>query len=144
MENNNIFDLYITTAEENILKLEIMKLIAVGVDGEFQILKNHVPFLTRLVPGYIYYESSEGIKDGVIVTGGIIEVQPLKVFIFADTVTRSFETDLEEVIKSRESTKKDIDSCVKEKNNVNIASLKIELLVISAKLRLLQQLNKKN
>ncbi len=138
------FKLNISTVEKEICSIVVTKLIANGVDGEFQVLRNHVPFLTKLVPGCVFFvDVVTNNIDGIVLSGGIIEVQPGQVFIFADTAVRSNEIDYE---KSRRD---EIDMMYKlrlieEKNfdKKEYESVKVDLLLASAKLMLLKQLKK--
>jgi F-type H+-transporting ATPase subunit epsilon len=141
----SFFKLSIATVEKEICSLDVLSFFAHGVDGYFQILKDHVPFLTKLLPGCVFYtNASDGKREGIVLSGGLVEVQPKCVFVFADVVIRSFEIDYEKVkieefemahklsvLKSSPLFKKD-----------SYELLKAELLLASAKLSLIKNIKK--
>ena len=133
MKNNSIlfFKLNIATVEKEICAISIIKLIAVGVDGEFQILRNHAPFLTRLVPGCVFYiDVINNQWDGLVLSGGILETQPGQVFIFADTVVRSTEIDFENLKKEEIEMLSKLSLIKKDSNDkINYDSVKTNLLL---------------
>lgn len=135
----SFFKLNIITIEEEVFSKDVCKFMATGVDGEFQILKNHTPFLTKLVPCCVYYEDSLGRYNGYVVLGGIVDVQPWGVTVFADTIIRSASLDEAAVVAAKENTLREL-SLSKEKQSLSYDTLKTELLVASAKLRLLKEM----
>lgn len=135
----SFFKLNIITVEEEILSKDVCKFTATGVDGEFQILKNHTPFLTKLLPCCVYYEDSLGRCNGYVVLGGIVDVQPWGVTVFADTIIRSVSLDEAAATVAKENTLKELSS-YKDKQSLSYDALKMELLVASAKLRLLKEM----
>ena len=60
-----------------------------GQEGELGILPGHVPLLTRIRPGAVRITTTEGAQENVFVAGGILEVQPDRVTVLADTAIRS-------------------------------------------------------
>ncbi len=61
--------------------------------GEVGIAPRHAPLLTALKPGEIRVEDTEGKEHFYYITGGLLEVQPHKVTVLADTALRGEELD---------------------------------------------------
>lgn len=143
MENLS-FKLSITTATKEICSRDVSKLIATSTDGQFQILRNHVPFLVKLIPGCIFFEDIKFKKlEGLVLSGGILEFQPGQAFIFADSVIRTDDIDLEKSKKEEESLLQklfEIKNTIFEKKTYDFT--KNELLLASAKLHLIKQIQR--
>lgn len=136
---STLFRLSVVTVSEEIFSKNVSKFVATGVEGEFQVLAKHTPFLTTLVPGFMYYEDSTGERAGLVISGGIVEVQPWGVVVFADTVVRSDELDKDAVLLAKNSTLNAL-SAIKDQKSVSYVTLRTELLLASAKLRLIKEM----
>lgn len=56
-----------------------------GIDGSFEILKNHAPFISALKKGKIKIRKSKESKDEFFeINGGVIEVLNDKVLVLAE------------------------------------------------------------
>lgn len=103
------FHLEIITPEKVFSTEEVNSLEVPGVDGEFQILAGHTPFLTGIAVGPLVYKIRDK-KTFVSVSGGFCEVQPHKTVILAHTAERSDKINIERAKKAQERAKKRIDS----------------------------------
>ena len=66
--------LNISSPDGKIFSGEVVSLILRGVEGEFAILADHIPFITSVVPGKCIIELEDGtVKDGQN-EGGMITV----------------------------------------------------------------------
>ena len=90
--SDNLFHLEIITPEKVLVTEDIDSIEAPGVDGEFQILAGHTPFLTGLTTGPVILHKS-GKKTFVSISGGFCEIQPKKTIILAHTAELSHEID---------------------------------------------------
>ena len=105
--------------------------VARSPEGEFAILRGHIPFLAALVPGVVKVVS-EGSSDVYFVTGGILEasgpMDDYHVIVLADDAARGDEIDLEEarqrLIRARGS-EEDIDERVEAE--IRSALARVEL-----------------
>ena len=86
------YHLEIITPEKVLVSGEIDSLEAPGVDGEFQILAGHTPFLTGLIIGPVIYSKS-GKKKFVSISGGFCEVMRRRTVILAHTAELYHEID---------------------------------------------------
>ncbi|WP_341654846.1 F0F1 ATP synthase subunit epsilon [Blattabacterium cuenoti] len=59
----------------------IISIIAPGIQGYFQILKNHAPFISILKNGFLKLESKKDIKKEIKIEGGILQVKKNIIFV---------------------------------------------------------------
>ena len=84
----------IVSAEQQIFSGEASMVIAPGEGGELGILPEHMPLLTRIKPGTVRIQPAAGGEEEVIyVSGGMMEVQPDRVTVLADTSVRAHDLD---------------------------------------------------
>lgn len=96
------FYLDIVSAEAEIYSGEASRVFVSGVIGDLEIAPNHAPLLTKLLPGPVRIKDMNGNEDVVYVTGGIIEVQPRRTTILADTVVRAMDFNEAEAVKAKQ------------------------------------------
>ena len=83
----------IVSAEEEIFHGDVTMVVASGEMGELGIAPRHAPLITRLKPGKLVLTLADGEKLDIVVSGGILEVQPQVVSILADTAVRAEDLD---------------------------------------------------
>jgi F-type H+-transporting ATPase subunit epsilon len=84
----------IVSAEQQIYSGQAQRVIAPGEAGELGILPEHIPLLTRVKPGVLRILPAEGGEEEIIyVSGGMMEVQPDRVTVLADTSVRAHDLD---------------------------------------------------
>jgi len=83
----------IVSAEQQVYSGEAGMVIAPGESGELGILPEHVPLLTRLKPGTVRIQKPGAEEEVIYVSGGMMEVQPDRVTILADTSIRAHDLD---------------------------------------------------
>jgi F-type H+-transporting ATPase subunit epsilon len=93
--------LEVVTPDRLVLSEDVEYIGAPGVQGEFGVLSNHIPFLSALGIGSLYYKK-DGKRFYVFVAGGFAEVSPNKVTILAEISERAEEIDIARAKKARE------------------------------------------
>ena len=96
----------IVSAEDEIFHGEAELLVATGELGELGIAPRHAPLITRLKPGKLVLTKPDGEKLDIVVSGGILEVQPQVVTILADTAIRAADIDEAAVRKAKEEAER--------------------------------------
>jgi F-type H+-transporting ATPase subunit epsilon len=91
----------IVSAEEEIFHGEVTMVVATGEMGELGIAPRHAPLITRLKPGKLVLTLADGEKLDIVVSGGILEVQPQVVTILADTAIRARDIDEAKVLAAK-------------------------------------------
>lgn len=81
------FAVEIITPESIFLKDYVEMIVLPGVEGEFAILKNHVPFISELKPGFITIYEGNRIVKTFEVKGGFAEVTHDSCSIVTESIT---------------------------------------------------------
>ncbi len=103
----NLIKLEIVTPDRNLLTEEVEYVGAPGVSGEFGVLPNHVPFLSALGIGSLFFKQN-GKRYYVFVSGGFAEVTPTKVTVLAEVAEKADEISVERAKKAREKAERRI------------------------------------
>ena len=130
----------IVSAEGEIYTGEASIVFAPGQMGELGITPRHAPLLTGLKPGGVRVQPAEGGDELFFyVSGGMIEIQPTKITVLADTAMRAKDLDEAAAAEARrraEEMLKDRDSAI------DIAHAQAELSQALAQQQLLAKLPK--
>lgn len=95
----------IVTQERTVFSGEADSVNVPGSEGRLGILPNHTALLTTLSFGEVVVRA-RGEETFYAIGGGIIEVQPDKVIILADSAEQADEIDLERAQEARERAEK--------------------------------------
>ena len=91
----------IVSAEEEIFHGDVVMVVATGEMGELGIAPRHAPLITRLKPGKLVLTMADGEKIDIVVSGGILEVQPQVITVLADTAIRAENIDEAAVLAAK-------------------------------------------
>ena len=92
----------IVSAEGEIFSGEAEMVFAPGQLGEIGIAPRHAPLLTDLKPGEVRIQPPEGEERVFYVSGGILEVQPQRVTVLANSALRAEDLDETAALEARE------------------------------------------
>ena len=130
----------VVSAEESIFSGEARFVALPGEAGELGILPGHIPLITRIKPGAVRIEKADGGEEFVFVAGGILEVQPNRVTVLADTAIRGH--DLDEA-KATEAKKLAEEAMKNAKSDIDFAAAQSEFATMAAQLAAIQKLRRK-
>ncbi len=130
----------VVSAEEQIFSGEAKFVALPGEGGELGILPKHTPLITRIKPGAVRIERADGTEEFVFVAGGILEVQPNRVTVLADTAIRG--KDLDEA-KAAEAKKLAEEALKNAKSEIDLAKAQSELAIQAAQIAALRKFLKK-
>jgi F-type H+-transporting ATPase subunit epsilon len=112
-----------------------------GEVGELGILPRHTPLITRIRPGAVRIQRACDLEEEFIfVVGGIVEVQPGRVTVLADTAIRGKDLDEAKATESRRLAEAAVQGA---KNALDLAKAESELAILIAQLAALHRLRKK-
>jgi F-type H+-transporting ATPase subunit epsilon len=95
----------VVTPDRKLLSVEADVVVLPGVEGQFGVLSGHVPFLSALDIGEMYYR--DGAKTEYLsVSGGFAEVTGKKVTIVAEAAELGREIDIERARRAMERAEK--------------------------------------
>jgi F-type H+-transporting ATPase subunit epsilon len=131
----------IVSAEQAIFSGEAEMVVAPGEAGELGILPEHTPLLTRIKPGTVrIIPGSEGTEEVIYVSGGMMEVQPDRVTVLADTSVRAHDLDEAKAMEAERLAKEAIAS---RSGAMEIAKAQAELAEAVAQLAAIRKLRQK-
>lgn len=108
--------------------------------GEVGITPRHAPLITKLNPGEVRVKVSNTENPSFFVSGGMLEVQPHKVTILADTAIRAKDIDEAAVLEAKMKA----EEALKDKTNrMDYAAAQSQLAVAIMQLRTLERLRKR-
>jgi F-type H+-transporting ATPase subunit epsilon len=97
--------LEVVTPERQVVSTEVDIVVLPGVEGQFGVLVNHIPFLSALEIGEMYFRKG-GQVDFIFVGGGFAEVTGDKVTVLVDSAERGKEIDVERAKRAKERAEK--------------------------------------
>jgi len=97
--------LEVVTPDRLVLSTEADVVVCPGVEGQFGVLVGHIPFLSALEIGEMYYRKG-GQTEYLAVSGGFAEVTGEKVTIVAESAEKGREIDVERAARALERAEK--------------------------------------
>ena len=132
------FHVDIVSAEQAIFSGEAEMLIAPGEGGELGILPEHMPLLSRIKPGTLRIKGAGTAEEEVIyVSGGMMEVQPDRVTVLADTSVRAHDLDEAKALEAERLAK---EALTNRTGALEIAKAQAELAEAAAQLAAIRKL----
>ena len=130
----------IVSAEGSLFSGQGEMIYAPAVMGEIGIAPRHAPLVSRLMPGDVRVDPGQGKPmEHFYVSGGIIEVQPFRVTIMADTGIRA--ADLDE-LAAKEAKQRAEAALANNSSKMELAKAQAELVEAMAQLRAIEKLRK--
>jgi F-type H+-transporting ATPase subunit epsilon len=131
----------VVSAEEEIFSGEAKFVALPGDMGELGIYPRHTPLITRIKPGAVRIQRADnGEEELVFVAGGILEVQPDRVTVLADTAIRG--RDLDEA-KAREARDRAQEAMRNAKTDIDLARAQGELAAMAAQIAAITRFRRK-
>jgi F-type H+-transporting ATPase subunit epsilon len=138
-ETSNTIYVDIVSAEGEIFSGPAKMVFAPGSQGELGIAPRHAPLLTLLKAGEVRVQPPEGEEQAFFVGGGVLEVQPRKVTVLADTALRAKDLDEAAALAAKQRA----EEALKEKvDKIEQAEALAELARAAAQLKLIERLRK--
>ena len=133
-------DVDIVSAEGEIHSGVAQMVFAPAKMGEVGIAPRHAPLLTTLKPGEVRVEDTEGKEHFYYITGGLLEIQPHKVTVLADTALRGDQLDEAAALAAKQEAERALEGVSEE---TDLARAQAELAEAEARYRAAQKLKGK-
>ncbi|MGI9235874.1 MAG: F0F1 ATP synthase subunit epsilon [Woeseiaceae bacterium] len=130
----------IVSAEGEIFSGEAGMVFAPARMGEVGIAPRHAPMLTALKPGEVRVQDPEGQEQSFYITGGMLEVQPTRVTVLADTALRGDQLDEAAALSAQHEAEEALKGASQE---TDVARAQAELEEARARYRAAQKLQGK-
>jgi len=130
----------IVSAEEQIYSGMADMVIAPGEGGELGILPEHAPLLTRIKPGTVRIQQGGQDTEVIYVSGGMMEVQPDRVTVLADTSIRAHDLDEAKALDAERQAK---EALANRTGALEVAKAQAELAEAAAQLQAIRKLRQR-
>jgi F-type H+-transporting ATPase subunit epsilon len=128
----------VVSAEESIFEGEAEFVALPGESGELGIYPQHMPLITRIKPGAVRIKLvGKTEEEFVFVAGGILEVQPNRVTVLADTAIRGHDLDEAKADEARKSAEEALHN---RSADIDYAQAQAELASAMAQLAAIRKL----
>ena len=121
----------VVSAEESIFSGEAKFVALPGENGELGILPQHTPLITRIKPGAVRIQKTDGQEEFIFVAGGILEVQPHGVTVLADTAVRGKDLDEAKAAEAKAAAEEALKNA---KSDIDLAAAQAELATLAAQI----------
>lgn len=130
----------VVSAEKEVFSGDAQFVALPGESGELGILPGHTPLITRIKPGAVRIQMSDGTEELVFVAGGVLEVQPNHVTVLADTAIRGDDLDEARALEAKARA----EAILADNNSdIDYARAQSELSVAVAQIAALHKMLKK-
>ena len=131
----------VVSAEASIFSGEATFVALPGEDGELGILPRHTPLITRIKPGAVRIKRADnGEQEFIFVAGGILEVQPGRVTVLADTAIRGHDLDEAKAVEAKRLAEEAMKNA---KSDIDLARAQGEFAMMAAQIAAIAKLRKK-
>ena len=127
----------IVSAEGEIHSGDAAMVFAPASMGEVGIAPRHAPMLTTLKPGEVRVQDADGNEEAFYITGGMLEIQPTKVIVLADTALRGDQLDEAAALAAQREAERALEGASQE---TDLARAQAELEEARARYRAAQKL----
>jgi F-type H+-transporting ATPase subunit epsilon len=129
----------IVSAEGEMFSGAASMLFAPASEGDVGIAPRHAPLLSLLKAGEVRVKTPDGEEHHFFVGGGVIEVQPAKVTILADTAMRAKDIDEAAALAAKQRA----EEALRDKaGHITLAEAQAELARAIAQIKLIERLRK--
>jgi F-type H+-transporting ATPase subunit epsilon len=108
-------------------------------EGDIGVAPRHAPLLTLLKAGEVRVKTPEGEEHSFYVGGGVLEIQPKRVTVLADTAARAKDLDEAAAIAARQRAE---EALAGQTDKVTQAEALAELARVVAQLKMIERLRK--
>jgi F-type H+-transporting ATPase subunit epsilon len=130
----------IVSAEQSIFSGAAEMVVAPGEGGELGIMPEHAPLLARIKPGTVRILNAGSEEEVIYVSGGLMEVQPDRVTVLADTSVRAHDLDEAKAMEAERAAR---DALTNRTGALEVAKAQAELAEAAAQLAAIRKLRQK-
>ena len=129
----------VVSAEGEIFSGPAKMVFVPASEGDIGIAPRHAPLLSLLKAGEVRIQTPEGAEHLIFVGGGVLEIQPKKVTVLADTALRAKDIDEAAALAAKQRA----EEALKDKvDAISQAEALAELTRAAAQLKLIEKLRK--
>jgi F-type H+-transporting ATPase subunit epsilon len=102
------FHFELVSPERLMFSGEVEAVIVPGTEGQFTVLKDHAPLMTRLKPGIVEVDETASKKSRLFVRGGFADVAPSGLTILAEVAMPVEEFDAAAITAQIKDAEEDV------------------------------------
>ncbi len=129
----------IVSAEGEIFAGPAAMVFLPATEGDIGVAPRHAPLLTLLKAGEVRVKSPEGEEHSFYVGGGVLEVQPRRVTVLADTAARARDLDEAAAVAARQRAEETLAGNI---DKITQAEALAELVRAAAQWKIIERLRK--
>ena len=129
----------IVSAEGEIFSGPAAMVFLPASEGDIGVAPRHAPLLTLLKAGEVRVKTPEGEEHSFFVGGGVLEVQPMRVSVLADTAARAKDLDEAAAVAARQRAE---EALAGQTDKVTQAEALAELARAVAQIKMIEKLRK--
>jgi F-type H+-transporting ATPase subunit epsilon len=129
----------IVSAEGQIFSGPASMVFLPGSEGELGVAPRHAPLLTLLKAGEVRVRTPDGEDHSFFVGGGVLEIQPKRVSVLADTAARAKDLDEAAALEAQQRAEQILAGKI---DRITHAEAIAELSRAIAQLKLIAKLNR--
>ena len=127
----------VVSAETSIFEGEAEFVALPGESGELGIYPQHTPLITRIRPGAVRIKlAGRDEEEFIFVAGGILEVQPRRITVLADTAIRGHDLDEARALDAQKASQEAMDNA---KTDIDFARAQSEFATMAAQISALRR-----
>lgn len=135
----SLINVDVVSAEGEIFSGPATMVFVPASEGDIGIAPRHAPLLTLLKAGEVRIQTPGGGEHLIYVGGGVLEIQPKRVTVLADTALRARDIDEAAAIAAKQRA----EEALKDKvDAISQAEAMAELARAAAQLKLIEKLRK--
>ena len=94
--SDSLIHLEIVTPGRIVFNEDVKSFTAPGIEGSFQILPNHAPFISTIIPGSVKFTSKDDVTRYFVTSGGTVEVHENRITMLAESLIPAEEINIQE------------------------------------------------
>ncbi|HRE11275.1 MAG TPA: ATP synthase F1 subunit epsilon [Ignavibacteria bacterium] len=108
--SDSLIHLEIVTPGKVVFAGEVKSFTAPGSEGMFQILRNHAPFISTIIPGPVKFTAATGDTKNFVTSGGTVEVHDNRITMLAESLIPVEDIDIASAEKERAEAERVLES----------------------------------
>lgn len=130
------FHFELVSPERLVFSGEVEGVVVPGSEGEFMVLKGHVPIMSTLKPGVLVIDETPGKKTRLFVRGGFADVAPTGLTILAEYTIPLDELDAAKLAADVKDAEEDVADAKTDEARRLAAEKRDQLLELKAALKI--------
>ncbi len=108
--SDSLIHLEIVTPGRIVFTGEVKSFTAPGIEGMFQILRSHAPFISTIIPGSVKFTSQGDETRNFVTSGGTVEVHNNHITMLAESIIPVEDIDIAQAEKEKTEAERVLES----------------------------------